>query len=122
MSTAPRRATAQERRPDAWEWRRQRTWELHEQGWWQQDIAAALGVSGAAVCQWLRRRREGGALALRTRPQPGPNPRVTAEQRAQLPGRLAQGAAAFGFRGAVWTTRRVAEVIWRTFGVRYHPD
>ena len=81
-----------------------------------------MGVSCAAVCHWLKRRREGGAAALRTRPQPGPTPRLTAEQRAQLPGLLARGAEAYGFRGDVWTARRVAEVIWRTFGVRYHPD
>lgn len=123
MTTSTRRTAAQERRrPDAWEWRRQRAWELHEHGWWQKDIAAALGVSCAAVCQWLKRRREGGAEALRTRPQPGPTPRLTAEQRAQLPALLARGAEAYGFRGDVWTTRRVADVIWRTFGVRYHPD
>src|SRR5258708_23743329 len=110
------------RRPDAWEWRRQRAWELHQQGWWQKDIAAALGVSCARGLQWLQRRREGGAEALRTRPQPGPTPRLTAEQRAQLPGLLLGGAAAYGLRGDVWTARRVADVIGRTFGVRYHPD
>jgi transposase len=122
MKTSQRRTTAQRRRPDAWEWRRKRAWELYEQGWWQKDIAAALGVSRAAVCQWLRRRREGGADALRTRPQPGRTARLTAEQRAQLPGLLARGAEAYGFRGDVWTARRVAVVIWRTFGVRYHRD
>jgi transposase len=122
MNTSQRRTTAPQRRPDAWEWRRQRARELHEQGWWQKDIAAALGVSRAAVCQWLKRRREGGAEALQTRPQPGRAPRLTVEQRAQLPGLLARGAEAYGFRGDVWTARRGADVIWRTFGVRYHPD
>jgi transposase len=110
------------RKRDAWEWRRQRAWELHEQGWWQKDIAAALGVSCAAVCQWLKRRREGGVAALRTRPQPGPTPRLTAEQRAEIPALLARGAEAYGFRGDVWTASRIAEVIWRTVGVRYHRD
>jgi len=110
------------RRADAWEWRRQRAWELHEQGWWQTDIAGALGVSNAAVCQWLKRRREGGVEALRTRPRPGPTPRHTAEQWAQIPALLAGGAEAYGFRGDVWTASRIAVVIWRTFGVRYHRD
>jgi transposase len=107
---------------DAWEWRRRRAWELHQQGWWQKDIAAALGVSRAAVCTWLRREREGGVEALRTRPRPGGPTKLTAEQRAQIPGLLAQGAEAYGFRGDVWTAARIAEVIWRTFGVRYHRD
>jgi transposase len=105
-----------------WEWRRQRAWELHQQGWWQEDIAAALGVSRGAVCQWLKRGREGGVAALRARPRPGGTPRLTAEQRAQIPGLLARGAEAFGFRGEVWTATRIAEVIRRTFGVRYHRD
>jgi|SRR5437879_10681547 len=114
--------TTQSHKLDAWEWRRKRACELHEQGWWQKDIAAALGVSRAAVCQWLKRGREGGVQALRTRPQPGPTPRLTAEQRGQLPALLARGAEAFGFRGDVWTASRVAAVIQQTFGVRYHRD
>lgn len=52
---------------DAGEWRRQRTWQLHQQGWWQEDIAAALGVSRAAVCQWLRCAREGGGVEAGSR-------------------------------------------------------
>src|SRR6266852_2325489 len=124
MNTSHRRTTPPHRRPDAWEWRRPRAGELHQQGWWQTDSAAALGVSCAAVCQGLKRRREGGAAARRPRPQPGPPPRLTAEQRAPRPGLLARGAAAYGFRGDVWTARRVAEVIWRTLEVRSpsHPD
>jgi transposase len=33
---------------------------------------------------------------------------------------LAQGAEAFGFIGAVWTSKRVAAVIKRFLGVTYH--
>ena len=32
-----------------------------------------------------------------------------------------RGAEAHGFRGDIWTRGRVAEVIWREFGVRYTP-
>ena len=107
---------------DAGEWRRKRAWELHEHGWWQKDIAAALGVSRAAVCQWIRCGREQGIDGLRSRPHLGSPPKLTAEQRAQIPSLLAQGAEAHGFRGDVWTAPRVAAVIERAFGVRYHPD
>jgi transposase len=48
--------------------------------------------------------------------------RLTEEQKAQIPQLLAKGAEAYGFRGDVWTARRVAEVIERTFGVHYHRD
>jgi transposase len=70
----------------------------------------------------MRRAREGGVEALRRRVAPGPTPRLTDEQRNDLPHLLAQGAEAFGFRGDVWTAKRVATVIRREFGVRYHPN
>ena len=82
----------------------------------------ALGVSRGAVSQWIKRGREGGVEALRTRPRPGGPAKLAAEQRAQIPGLLACGAEAYGFRGDVWTAARVAAVIWRRFGVRYHRD
>jgi transposase len=103
------------------EGRRRRAWELKEQGWKQQDIAAALGVSAGAVSQWLKRAREHGVEALRRHPAPGRQPRLTSVQLAQLPALVERGPEAYGFRGQVWTCRRVAEVIRRTFGVTYHP-
>lgn len=109
-------------KPQDWrEWRRLRAWELKQQGWAQQAIAAALGVTPGAVSQWITKAVAGGIAALRHRPPPGPQPRLTAAQLAQLPGLLARGAEAFGFAGDVWTTERVALVIEREFGVRYHP-
>ena len=102
--------------------RRKRAWALKEQGWRQKDIAVALGVSEGAVSQWLKRGREGGMEALKAHPPPGVSPRLSVEQKAQIPLLLAKGAEAYGFRGDVWTARRVAEVIARTFGVRYHRD
>jgi transposase len=108
--------------PRDWrEARRLRAGELKQQGWPQQTIAAALGVTPGAVSQWLKRAATGGAGALRTRLRPGPTPKLTPEQRARLPAVLARGAEAYGFVGDVWTTARVAAVIERAFGVRYHP-
>jgi transposase len=108
--------------PRDWrEARRLRAWELKQQGWPQQTIAVALGVTPGAVSQWLKRAAEGGVAALRTRLRPGPTPKLTAEQRARIPELLARGAEAYGFAGDVWTTPRVAAVIEREFGVHYHP-
>jgi transposase len=103
------------------EGRRRRAWELKQQGWKQQDIAAALGVTEGAVSQWLKRAHEQGVEGLRRHPAPGRQPRLTPEQLAQLPALVERGAEAYGFRGQVWTCQRVAEVIRRTFGVSYHP-
>lgn len=104
------------------EGRRLRAWELDQAGWKQQAIADALGVSKGAVSQWLKRARTDGPEALYRRPPPGGQPKLTAEQRERLPVLLERGAEAFGFRGNVWTEPRVAELIWREFGVRYHPS
>jgi transposase len=102
--------------------RRKRAWTLKEQGWQQKDIALALGVSEGAVSQWLKQGRQGGMEALKARPPKGMTARLTAEQKAQIPVLLAKGAEAYSFRADVWTASRVAEVIHRTFGVRYHRD
>ena len=61
------------------------------------------------------RSRGGGVEALNRQPPPGMRPRLSAEQRAQLPALLAQGAEAYGFRGDVWTARRVAQLIAESF-------
>ncbi len=109
----------------ATEWRegrRLRAWELREAGWSQAAIADALGVTPGAVSKWMRRAREGGGgRALRRRTAPGASPRLTATQQAQVLAWLGEGAEAHGFRGALWTRTRVATLIARKLGVRYHP-
>jgi transposase len=102
--------------------RRLKAWELHQKGWSQRRIAAALGVTQGAVSQWLQRAREGGgANALHHRSAPGRQAAMTDEQFSQLPALLARGAQAYGFRDDQWTTLRVAEVLKAVFGVAYHP-
>jgi transposase len=108
--------------PDDWrEWRRLRALSLKQQGWYQRDIAEALGVSEVSVSRWLARAREGGPEALRARPAPGRPPKLSAAQERLIPEFLWHGAEAYGFRGDVWTRARVARVIEEAFGVRYHP-
>jgi transposase len=113
--------STKEPRLDWREGRRRRAWELKQLGWKQSDIAAALGVTPGAVSQWLKRAREHGVEALRRHPAPGPTPKLTAEQHAQIPALLERGPEAYGFRGQVWTCKRVAQVLRRAFGVAYHP-
>ncbi len=104
---------------DCKEGRRLRAWELSQEGWTQAAIAKALGVTKGAVSQWLNKARQEGVGALHSRKAAGPTPRLTAEQRAQLPELLSRGSEAYGFRGDLWTRARVATVVQRTFGVRY---
>jgi transposase len=93
---------------------------LKEQGWYQRDIAAALGVREETLSRWLARARDGGPDALLARPGPGRPPKLTDAQKRQIPEFLWHGAEAYGFRGQVWTRARITEVIEEEFGVRYH--
>ena len=107
--------------PDDWrEWRRLRALHLKQQGWYQRDIAQALGVSEVSLSRWLARARDGGPQALRARPAPGHPPKLTADQKRLIPEFLWHGAEAYGFRGEVWTCARSARVIEEEFGIRYH--
>jgi transposase len=102
--------------------RRLRALSLAERGWKQRHIADALGVGKGTVSKWLTAARASGPAALADRPIPGRPPRLTAAQRHRLPDFLWHGPEACGFRGEVWTCARVARVIEREFGVRYHKD
>lgn len=104
------------------EWRRLRALHLKQQGWYQRDIAEALGVSEDTVGRWLSRAHAGGTQALRAKPRPGHPPKLSPQQKRLIPEFLWHGAEAYGFRGEVWTCARIARVIEEEFGVRYHKD
>ena len=95
---------------------------LKQQGWRQRTIAEALGVSEAAVSQWLAAAGREDAEALRSHPAPGAPPKLTAAQKGLIPEFLWHGPEAYGFRGQVWTCARIAKVIEEEFGVTYHKD
>src|ERR1700726_790296 len=85
-------------------------------------IARSLGVSIQSVQRWARCYRLHGEEGLRHLPKSGPRPKLAREKLARLPGMLAQGPLAFGFDTPVWTSERVASLIWRRFRVRYSSD
>lgn len=103
------------------EWRRFRAVELAQRGWFHRDIAEAMGVSEAAVSQWLARARIGGTEGLRAHPHGG-HVKLTPDQMRLVPDFLWHGAEAYGFRGEVWTCARVAKVLGWEFGVSFHKD
>jgi transposase len=104
------------------EWRRLRAVQLKQQGWYQRDIADALGVSEVSVSHWLARARAGGSEALLAQPGPGRPPRLSSTQKSLIPEFLWHGPEAYGFHGEVWTCARISRVIQEEFGVRYHKD
>ena len=105
---------------DRREARRFRAFELKQDGWKQTDIAEALGVSEGAVSQWMKKAREEGKEALKTSPRPGRPLKLSEEERTErLPSLLEKGPEHFGFRGEVWTRKRVRKVIKEKFKVEY---
>jgi transposase len=108
------------RAPDWKEMRRYRAIELKREGWTLEEIAEALDVSTRSVKKWMKAVREEGEIGLQARPHLGASPRLPAEELALLPELLAAGAEAYGFRGEVWTSARIAVVIEWEFGISYH--
>ena len=102
--------------PKKWrEQRRQRAFALKAQGWKQNQIAEALGVSQAAISQWLAQEHP----HTNRQEQRGRPAKLAGEHLRLVPDLLSHGAEVWGFRGEVWTCARVAAVIKEEFGVLY---
>ena len=86
----------------------------------QTTVARVLGVSRSTVFRWLKSDKSTDGLAAK--PHPGPACRLSAEQHRELAALLLQGAKAHGWSTNLWTTARVAVLIERHFGTRYHHD
>jgi transposase len=93
---------------------------LRQAGWKQKDIAAALDVSPMAVSYWIRKMETEGIKSLRAHPHTGRPAALSCEQKELIPDFLSHGPEAYGFRGDIWTCRRVKKVIEWEFGVSYH--
>ncbi len=106
--------------PEELERRRRRAVDLLKAGASITAVARRLGCSHSSVILWRDAVRRRGLTALKARPAPGRPPKLTARQRAKLPRLLLRGAKAWGFATELWTTRRIALVIQRAFGVHLH--
>jgi transposase len=82
-----------------------------------EDIAAALGMTRAAVYGWLAKYREGGLDALRAKPVPGRPPRLSGGQLQRLYTLVVgNDPRQLQFTFALWTRAMVRELIRREFG------
>lgn len=108
--------------PTELEQRRFRALELLRQGLEQHVVAERLGVDRRSVRRWNRAYRRQGKAGLKARPASGRPPKLTTPQRRTLVGWILQGAETCGFPTALWTCRRIAQLIRQRFQVVYHPD
>ncbi len=102
--------------------RRRRALALVQQGLSLNGAARRLGCAASSVMRWVRAHRRHGEAGLKVRPAPGRPRRLSARQEGGLLRELLRGAQAHGYGTDLWTTQRIAEVIERRFGVRYHRD
>jgi len=100
--------------------RRRRAVLLVEQGEAPAVVARIMGVTPSSLHRWRRMARQDKGLAAK--PVPGAKRRLSDSQLRELEGLLDKGAPAHGFPNELWTSARVALVIRRHFGVKYHPD
>jgi transposase len=85
------------------------------------EVAEIVAASESSVRRWRRVVEKGGVEALTAKPHPGPKPRLNEQQKRRLVKVLLAGPRKAGYRNDLWTCPRVAQVIARTFGVKYHP-
>lgn len=101
--------------------RRRRAVALLQAGKTYQSVAATLNASISSVVRWIQSFRQGGKEALLPKPTPGRPPRLSKSKKRKLLQLLEKGPPAAGHTTDLWTLPRVARLIEKHFGIRYHP-
>jgi transposase len=85
------------------------------------SIARELKVTRQSATRWYQQWRKGGSVALKAAGRAGRKPRLSAAQLRRVEAALLKGARHHGFNAELWTLPRVATVVERVTGVKYHP-
>jgi len=94
---------------------------LFAQGLSQAKVARRLEVSRQSASRWFYVWEANGGEGLRGAGRTGRKRRLSDENRCRLEALLVEGPQAQGFETNLWTLKRIARVVERHFGVRYHP-
>jgi transposase len=115
------RRVRQRRDFEALRQRRRKAAKLFAKGVPQAEVARRVNASRQSVSRWHQLWSEHGEQALVDAGRAGRPPRLTEEQKTAVDAELRKGPGAHGYATELWTLARVAEVIERSTGVRYHP-
>ena len=105
----------------ALEKRRMRAIGLWERGETQAAVARRVGVVPQTVARWVSQYRREGKSGLIKAGRAGRKPMLDQVNRERLHALLLEGPEQLGYETPLWTCPRVAHLIEREFGVRYHP-
>jgi len=101
--------------------RRQQAARLFDRGRRAPEVARRLGVARQVGYRWMDAWQKGGVAALASKGRTGPKPKLDAAQTQQVVEALLEGPVVHGYRTQLWTLPRVAALIEKLTGVRYHP-
>jgi transposase len=101
--------------------RRMRALRLFEQGETQASVARRLGVSRTTAMRWAHAWESRGREGLRAAGRAGRKPRLSDDELDRIEQALLEGPRSLGHATELWTLPRVAALIQRLTGVRYHP-
>ncbi len=105
---------------DALEARRMEAAKLLKQGIHEAEVARRVGVHRQSVNRWARQLENLGLAGLKKAGRAGRKPRLTDTDLERIKAGLKRGPAALGYETSLWTVPRVADLIKRECGVRYH--
>src|SRR5438552_150862 len=105
---------------DLLEARRMKAAALFAKGATQAEVARRLGVSTVTALRWHRLWKSKGRSGLVSADRLGRPAMTTQAQMDAVAAALLRGPQAHGWSTEIWTLPRIAEVIERVTGVRYH--
>jgi len=93
---------------------------LLQQGVPQAEVARRAGVHRQSVSRWAQQLQRGGQRALKKAGRAGRRPRLRPEDLRRIERGLKRGPQVLGYETSLWTSWRVAHLIEKECGVRYH--
>lgn len=102
------------------EQRRREAAELLRQGVHQAEVARRVGAHRQSVSRWAQQLEEGGLRALKRAGRAGRKAGLRSEDWRRIERGLKRGPQALGYESGLWTSARVAHLIEKECGIRYH--
>lgn len=100
--------------------RRRRAIQLLRTGKNLSTVAEALSSSVSSVFRWWKTYKKNGLRGLKPQTVSGRPPKLSALQKERLLGLLVEGPLSSGYSTDLWTLKRIARLIQKHFGVKYH--